>query len=88
VVKADFEDPASLNAAFAGCDAVFAVTGALGRVAPPTFAQTSHDALLADSLLSHTCRLFPPSADFWVACKGDGDREVQQGDAAALPTGP
>lgn len=43
VVKADFEDPASLKEAFAGCDAAFAVT------------------------------------DFWVACKGDGDREVKQG---------
>ncbi|KAL4858605.1 Septin and tuftelin-interacting protein 1 [Chlorella vulgaris] len=43
VVKADFEDPASLKEAFAGCDAAFAVT------------------------------------DFWVACKGDGNREVKQG---------
>jgi hypothetical protein len=30
VIKADFEDPASLTKAFLGCDAVFGVTGAPG----------------------------------------------------------
>lgn len=43
LVKADFEDPASLDAAFKGADAVFGVT------------------------------------DFWQACRGDAEREKQQG---------